>query len=165
MVQSPWSNNRVDEYSDSIDAIKITAYGRYIADVLAHNFSYLDLICLDCGIHNEGVSNTLALLGNADRDLFLASHKRERITARIKRVRTFLDYLTKEEAIEREVYNLDTTDRIIMESLRSMYDMDERRVLKSANRNYGADSSPEALGLEIADVDTDAGEEETFLPA
>ena len=156
------SNNRVDEYADSIDAIKITAYGRYISDVLVHDFSYLDLVCLDCGVHNEGVAHALANLGNADRDLFLGSRKRERITARITKVRTFLDYLANEEAIEREVYSLDAADRIIMESLRSMYDVDERRVVKSANRNYGADTSPDAPGQEVADVD--AGEEELFSP-
>ena len=47
------SNNRIDEYSDSIDSVKITAYGLYIAENLAPNFSYLDHVCLECCIHDQ----------------------------------------------------------------------------------------------------------------
>ena len=109
-------------------------------DVLAHNFSYLDLICLDCGIHNQNVADSLAQLGNRDRDLFLNFRKRERITARVEKVRLFLEYLEREEDIEREIFTLDAADRRIMESLRKSYDLDEQRVVRSANKNYGSDT-------------------------
>ena len=147
------SNNRVDEYVESIDAVKITAYGRYIAEVLVHDFAYLDLVCLDCGVHDEGVANTLSQLGNKDRDLFLDSRKRERILARVAKVQAFLGYLAREETIEREVYNLDAADKTIMDSLRSMYEIDEERVLRSANKNYGAAPAADGSGMEVADVD------------
>ncbi len=135
------SNNRIDEYDEAIDSIKITAYGRYIYEVLAHNFSYLDLVSLDCGVHDQGVGDSLANFGNLDRDLFLSHQKRERISARIDKVREFLNYLAREENIEREVYGLDTQDRILMIDLRKKYDIDETRVLRSANRNYGQNAN------------------------
>jgi hypothetical protein len=145
----------VDEYSDSVDAIKITAFGRYIGKVLVHDFSYLDLVCLDCAVHDEGVAHTLSAFGNRDRDLFLASKKRDRITARIEKVRAFLDYLAKEERIEREIYGLGAPDKEMMGTLRATYDLDERRVEKSADKNYGSDQSVNAPGMEWANGELD----------
>jgi hypothetical protein len=131
------SNNRVDEYCDTIDAVRITAYGLYLANELASNFSYLDLVSLDCGIHDQGVADSLAQLGNRDRDLFLDFKKRQQIDARIEKVRLFLDYLQREENLERDIYSLDGSERRIMGDLRGKYDEDESRVLRSANKNYG----------------------------
>lgn len=156
------SNNRLDKYQDSIDSVKITSYGRYIAEVLVHDFSYLDLVCLDCSVHDEGVSHSLAEFGNRDRDLFLNSKKRERITARIAKVRAFLDYLAKEETIEREIYSLDAADKTIMDSLRATYDLDERRVVRSANKNYGGDPYADAPGMETPE--SSESDEDLFPP-
>ena len=44
------SDNRLDLYSDSVDNVKITSYGIYMLSELAFYFTYLDLICTDCGI-------------------------------------------------------------------------------------------------------------------
>lgn len=133
------SNNRVDEFDDSIDAVRITAFGSYICDTLAHNFSYLDLVSLDCGVHEQGTADALAAYGNKDRDLFFEGKKHDRIHARVEKVRVFLDYLQREEEIERDVYTLDANDERIMDALRAAYDDDERRVLRSAGRNYSPD--------------------------
>jgi hypothetical protein len=131
------SSNRVDEYDDSIDAVRITAFGIYILDVLAHEFVYLDLVSLDCGVHEQSTADSLAVYGNRDMSLFHEGKKRERIEERVEKVRAFMDYLTREENIEREIYNIDTKDEAIMETLCSRYAEDEERVLKSAYRNYG----------------------------
>lgn len=130
------SDNRVDEYDDSIGSLKITPFGMHLLNELPHNFSYLDLVCLDCGVHDRGVADSLAGLGNKDRDLFLESKKLERINVRLEKVRYFLDYLAREENIERNVYDLDAQDPRIIPELRAKYDEDENRVQKSANRNY-----------------------------
>jgi GTPase SAR1 family protein len=130
------SNNRIDEYDDAIDSLKITPYGIYLVNELPHNFSYLDLVCLDCGVHDQGVADSLANLGNQDRDLFLSYEKLERINIRVEKVKFFLDYLQREENIEREVYELDTRDPKIMPELRAKYDDDQKRVLRSAKKNY-----------------------------
>ena len=129
------SNNRVDEYMDSIDAVKITAYGLYVSESLSTNFAYLDLVCLDCGVHDQGVSDSLSLLGNQDRDLFLEHRKRDRLDSRLQKVRLFLEYLKREEDTERELYSLDSERRFMPEII-DHYGEDEKRVLRSANNNY-----------------------------
>ena len=130
------SNNRVDKYSDGIDSLRITPFGLYLLNELPHNFSYMDLVCLECGVHDQGVADSLAELGNRDRDLFLSFENLKRIHARIEKVKFFLDYLESEENIEREVYGLETSDVKIMPMLRSKYEKDEAKVLKSAEKNY-----------------------------
>lgn len=129
------SNNRVDEYEESIDSLKITAFGEYISKELAHNFSYVVLVCLDCGIHDEAVANSLASLGKQDIDLFLDRRKRERLKSRLNRALEFVEYLEKEEEREREIYSLDTTDKRLMVDIKSRYLKDALRVRKSGSRN------------------------------
>lgn len=41
------ANNRLDYYDESVDSIKITGYGMYMFNELAHDFTYLDLVCTD----------------------------------------------------------------------------------------------------------------------
>jgi len=53
------ANNRLDYYSKSVNSIKISNYGIYMFKGLAYEFSYLDLICTDCGVFSESVSNYL----------------------------------------------------------------------------------------------------------
>ena len=129
------SNTRVDEYSDSIDSIKITAFGAYIKDDLAQNFAYLDLVCLDCGIHDLLVSDSLAVYGNQDRNFFLEHKKRDRLNSRIDKVRCFLEYLQREEELERDLYALEEIEEKIMPMILKGYKSDEYRVLRSAQRN------------------------------
>jgi len=132
------SNNRVDEYSDSIDALKITPYGYYIVKTLSLQFSYLDLVCLDCGIHDESVSNSLAILGAKDIDLFFQFNKLERVKVRLERTRLFVDYLGKEEELERSHYNLDSNELPFVPVLSRALAQETEAVLRSARRNYGA---------------------------
>ena len=91
---------------------------------------------MECGVHDQGVADSLAKLGNKDRDQFLSFENLKRIHTRVEKVRFFLDYLEREENIEREVYGLETSDVKIMPKLRSKYKKDESKVLKSAKKNY-----------------------------
>lgn len=100
------SNNRLDHYSPSVDLIKITNYGLYIYQDLAFYFTYLDLICTDCGIFDPQISNYLAEAAKTEYALFNKREKAQRITVRLDRVERFLDYLYFEEDLERETYNL-----------------------------------------------------------
>lgn len=88
-------------------------------------------------MHDQGVADALAVLGNRDRELFLDFKKRARIAARIEKVRLFLDYLQREEDIERDLYAVDSKTKVIMKELRAKYNKDEKRVEQSANKNYG----------------------------
>jgi len=81
-------------------------------------------------------------LGNQDRDLFLSSKKRERVQARVEKVRVFLDYLAREEKIEREIYGLESQGREIMVEIRKHYEIDAGKVLRSADKHVGPLSQP-----------------------
>lgn len=100
------SNNRLDHYSPSVDLIKITNYGLYIYQDLAFYFTYLDLICTDCGIFDLQISNFLAEAAKEEYALFNKREKSERIKIRLDRVERFIDYLYYEENLERETYSL-----------------------------------------------------------
>jgi hypothetical protein len=64
------ANNRMDSYSEAVDQIKITNYGIYAVTELAYYFTYLDLVCTDCGIYNEGVSNYLVEAARSEYNSF-----------------------------------------------------------------------------------------------
>lgn len=100
------SNNRLDHFSSSVDSIKITNYGLYIYQDLAYYFTYLDLICTDCGIFDLSISNYLAEAAKTEYAHFNKREKSERIQVRIARVERFIDYLYSEEKFERETYSL-----------------------------------------------------------
>ena len=131
------SDNRVDEYTDEIDSIRITPYGFYIATDLAMMFNYIDLVCLDCAVHDEGVARSLAHLADEDINLYFKSNKMERVEVRLRRAQIFVEYLVQEEEGERDTYSLDENDvrysKALSESLRT----EKERILRSAKRNYG----------------------------
>jgi hypothetical protein len=131
------SNNRVDEYSDSIDSLKITSYGYYMVHRLCYMFNYIDLVCLDCGIHDQSVAHSLALLAERDMELFFKFRKKDRIEVRLQRAQEFIDYIVKEEEIEREMYSLEGGEVRYSIALRESFDREKPRVIASAKRNYG----------------------------
>ena len=98
------SDNRLDEYSNSIDSLKITPYGYYMTRTLCSLFNYLDLVSLDCAIHDESVAHSQSILAVKDIDLFLRSNKLERVRVRLNRTQGFIDYLKQEEDLERSHY-------------------------------------------------------------
>ena len=128
------SDKRIDFFDKAIDSVKITAYGIYLAETLCHNFSYLELVCLDCGVHSEPTANDLARCGNDDLSYFFSSKKKERMEIRVTRVRTFVDYLAKEEKLEHTYVFPHVREPKLVPELRRRYDDDEQRVLRSARR-------------------------------
>ena len=100
------ADNRLDVYSPSVDSVKITNYGLYTFNELAFYFTYLDLICTDCGIFDQQTGNYLAEAAKREYLLFTKKEKMERIKVRLERVEKFIDYLGQEESSERELYSL-----------------------------------------------------------
>ena len=131
------SDNRLDEYSDSIDALKITPYGYYMVRDLVFLFTYLDLVSLDCSIHDEGIAHSQSLLAEKDYDLFLKSKKIERVEVRLKRVEEFIEYLMAEEKLERSHYLLSASEPSFVPDMLSRFAAEKQRVLSSARKNYG----------------------------
>ena len=130
------SNNRLDAYSDHVDSVKITTYGLYMVRDLAAYFTYLDLVCTDCGIFTEEVSNYLVDAARQEFDLFLRGERLERVNIRLDRVKKFIDYLSMEEARERDYYSLGMKEEdMFTYTLSRAFDEEKRAVLKSAKRN------------------------------
>jgi len=135
------SNNRVDEYVEGIDSLKITPYGFYMTRTVCYMFNYLDLVSLDCGVHQESVAHSLANLADKDIDLFFKGEKMERINTRLQRVQEFVDYLDVEEQIEKDVYSLDANEVNFCRVLKERFAKEKLRVLKSARKNFGEPDS------------------------
>ena len=132
------SNNRQDEYSESIDSIRISAYGKHIFDNLSSAFTYLDLIATDTALFDSRVSAELAALAILEYDLWEnsfqdASKRVERVEARVKKASEFLDYLGREEDREAELYSLAPEERFVPR-IRFSLDDEIEGVRKSANR-------------------------------
>ncbi|MGR3413311.1 MAG: hypothetical protein ACU0GE_16650 [Pseudooceanicola nanhaiensis] len=100
------ANNRVDRYEDGLDKIKITNYGQYIASELFSSFTYLDIICIDCGVFDESTHNYLVEASKDEYRLFNEGKRTDRVKIRLERVEEFLKYLKSEELRENEMYSL-----------------------------------------------------------
>lgn len=129
------ANNRLDEYSSSVDSIKITRYGTYMIEELAWNFTYLDLVCTDCGIYDEQVSSYLTEAAKEEYSLFLKGERVQRVQVRLERVEEFIKYLEVDEARERELYSLGMpAEEMFTAKIRATFDCEKSRVLRSAKR-------------------------------
>ncbi|ADU36672.1 hypothetical protein [Variovorax paradoxus] len=129
------ANNRLDAYSDSVDSVKITRYGTYMIEELAWNFTYLDLVCTDCGIFDEQVSNYLTEAAKEEYSLFLKGERVERVKVRLERVEEFIKYLEEEEKRERDLYSLGMpVEEMFTSKIRATFDGEKNRVLRSAKR-------------------------------
>ncbi|MBB5217575.1 hypothetical protein [Parapusillimonas granuli] len=129
------ANNRLDEYSSSVDSIKITRYGTYMIEELAWNFTYLDLICTDCGIYDEQISNYLTEAAKEEYSLFLRGERVERVKVRLARVEEFIKYLESDESRERELYSLGMpVEEMFTAKIRATFESEKSRVLRSAKR-------------------------------
>lgn len=129
------SNNRLDQYSENVDSIKITPYGYYLKDVLSNMFSYLDLVCIDCAIHDESVANSLATMASEEFELFFSGKKGERIELRLRRVQEFITYLKREMEHEIELFSL-TADNINYAYFIDVNFKQERKLVMSSAKRY-----------------------------
>ncbi|MES2190642.1 MAG: hypothetical protein V4454_10995 [Pseudomonadota bacterium] len=129
------SNNRLDTYSDSVDSIKITNYGLYMFNELAYYFTYLDLICTDCGIYSEQTSNYLTDAARREYALFSSGDRIGRVKVRLERVEKFIDYIKEEETRERELYSLGMPEsEMFMFQAKSSFETEKLRVIRSAKK-------------------------------
>jgi hypothetical protein len=128
------SSNRLEEYSHDVDQIKITAFGKYLFEFLCFDFSYLDLICLDCGNYKEELN--IYLIESASKELKLknAGKMMQRINLRLDRTKKFVDYLAQQEAEEAIELNLDLHEIKYADKLVSAFELEKERVLESANK-------------------------------
>lgn len=129
------SNNRMDYYDGEVDSVKVTNYGLYILRELSCYFVYLDLVCTDCGVFDESVSNFLMEAARDEYSLFTRHKRIERIQRRLERVEHFITYLEAEENREREHYGLEMPrEDMFTFRARASFDGEKTRVLASAAR-------------------------------
>jgi hypothetical protein len=129
------ANNRLDFYSDAVDAVKITPYGLYMLNDLAYYFTYLDLVCVDCGLFDEQVSNYTAEAAKLEYDLFMKRDRYKRVELRLDRVDKFIEYLHAEEMREKDAYSLDMPEEETFTfRARDVFREESARVLTSARR-------------------------------
>jgi GTPase SAR1 family protein len=127
------SNNRLDKYSEDVDSIKVTSYGVYMSNELAHYFTYLDLVCTDSGIYCQQTANYLTSAAKKEYNLFTRRESLERIKVRLARVEYFINYLHEEEVREKELYSLDMPlSELFTSKALSEFEREKKRVLKSA---------------------------------
>lgn len=126
------ARNRLDSYAEEVDALKITAFGVYFLCELNLHFTYLDLVCVDCGLFNEELANSIILSSNDEIKLFLGYDKKSRLLKRISKVRKFISYLAKVESTERNDYGLTIEQSCFSEKIAEAFKIEIAGVLKSA---------------------------------
>ena len=132
------SNNRLDEYMDTIDAVRVTNYGSHIYHSLSSAFTYLDLVSTDTALYDSLVCNELTRLALDEYAIWeslnvIRSKRIERVEKRINKASAFVSYLEKEEEKEAEMYGLTLRERF-MPSIRVKFDKEIDNVRRSASR-------------------------------
>lgn len=129
------SSNRLENFNENVDQIKITAYGNYVFDILAFNFAYIDLISLDSGVFNEDLNNYLIKSANEEAKLKQQHRTMDRMQIRLERAENYIKYLEQQEQEEFEHFNLDGGEIRFSEKLRECFSLDKERVIASARKN------------------------------
>lgn len=135
------SNNRIDEYDEFVDTVKITPYGTYMLQSLSTFFPYLDLISFDTGVFNEETANYLVISANEDLNYFLAYKKYTRIIKRLEKAEEFIKYLSQEEQRELELYSMEDADNGFMSIVEKRFEKEKIRTLTSAKKYKRAEDS------------------------
>jgi hypothetical protein len=68
-------------------------------NALAYDFTYLDIVCTDCGVFSEEVSNYLIEAARQEYALFTHRDRVARVKVRLDRVEHFIHYLQEEEQL------------------------------------------------------------------
>jgi len=108
------TNTRSIETIDGASHVRLTSAGWYYHRFLVRSFAYLDLVLQDTpvsdGIVDAELRESVYQVDNlADRE----EEKIRRMEARFGRVKLFLEYLEREEGMERKVFSLGTAASLI----------------------------------------------------
>jgi hypothetical protein len=105
--------------------------------MLGFNFTYLDLICTDCGIFDQEVSNYLSEAARAEYGHFIKGQSVKRVKIRLERVERFNAYLRIEEFREREIYSLGMPEaEMFTTRLLATFEAEKDRIMRSAEKQH-----------------------------
>ena len=128
------SSNRLEEYNETVDQIRITAFGKYFYENLCLDFTYLDLVSLDCGIYDEDMHHRFVRDASRELDLYFSGNFMERIKLRLNRVDMFINYLIKQEDKEFSELNLSGEAKQYGIKLYEHFKKQRTKIEKSAQR-------------------------------
>lgn len=128
------SSTRHDVFSEDIDSLKITSFGQFVLTDLYKAFTYVDLVCTDCGMRSESHCNGLVSLANTEVQLFNERRRLERVKRRLEKMDLFVSYLSQEEEREIAYYYLDADYAFVPEIIEA-WEVEKPRILASAGRN------------------------------
>ncbi|MGJ7605616.1 hypothetical protein ACSFA7_14850 [Variovorax sp. LT1R20] len=128
------SSTRHDVFSDDIDSLRITSFGQFALSDLYKAFTYVDLVCTDCGVRSESHCNGLVSVANIEVQLFNERKRFDRVKRRLEKMDLFVSYLSQEEEREVAYFSL-SAEYEFVPSLIASWDIEKPRVLASAGRN------------------------------
>mgnify|MGYP003575433208 FL=1 len=128
------SNNRLEEFNENVDQIRITSFGAYILDFLAYENVYLDLVSLDCGVFDETLANYLIKAAEKEVDFTHHAKLKERVESRIERVSKFIDYLEVQEKKEFEDLSLPESEPKFVHKLKERFEENKENILNSLKK-------------------------------
>jgi hypothetical protein len=128
------ANNRLEHYSEQLDEVKVTAFGDFMINHLCFEFTYLDLVSLDCGLFDEALKNEFVQYASEEYELFKLERILDRLNHRLKRVDLFVEYLRREEERELGIYDLPRNDSGIALYIKDGFEIAKQRVMRSASR-------------------------------
>ncbi|MDO3641420.1 hypothetical protein [Mucilaginibacter sp. L3T2-6] len=129
------SSNRLEDYNDKVDQIKITAFGKYIYEFLAFDFSYIDLISMDCGVFSEDLFAYLSKSANEELKLRNTQRIFDRMKLRIERAEKFISYLEIQEYEELTALGIGIQDFSFSAKIKLAFNENKDRILNGAKRN------------------------------
>lgn len=127
------ASNRLEEYSERVDQIRLTAMGNYMIEHLVYDFVYLDLIGIDCALYDEELSNFFVSTANKEIKYWDNKDTISRIDLRINRVERFIGYLIKQEEEEIIDLNISHSETKFSSKLVDAFEYQKREVLRSAS--------------------------------
>jgi len=155
-------NTRSTESIRGASHVRVTSAGWYYSRYLVRSFCYLDLVLQDTPFSSSQVAEELKqsvyLVDNlSDRE----EDKVERVEERFKRVESFLDYLKREEDLERSHFQLDSVKGSlglpITDAIRDQYERERdwirRRIVENRER-YADDSIFKTQEEDVSQLDT-----------
>lgn len=137
------ADNRIDFFTPEVDSIKVTTYGNYVLKELSSYFAYLELICTDCGVFRERFANELYIAANKEYRYYKEYDRKNRLEARLEKVKFFIEYLLEEEKYEAEKYNFILDERTsFSQKIHNYFEKEKGFVLESASRNLDKKTKP-----------------------
>jgi hypothetical protein len=134
------ANTRSTESIEGASHVRITSAGWYYLRYLVRSFAYLDLVLQDTPIDDIHVEKDLRQsVFDVDNLIDHEDRKLERVRTRFARVRTFLDYLTREEETERREFELDKYDspigQPVVQEIREQFEKEEKWIERRLREN------------------------------